>query len=586
MPKRRPTCRGCAIVLNWDVVLDQIKTDGKVDRLPVILSRVEGVARLQLKTKLWGRYVMNRRKFVGMLGSGIAAAGVPSAVVEAAELPGREHDDRPNILFMIADDMTFRTIHSLNNPEVHTPNLDRLVARGCAFTHCFQQGSWMPAVCAPSRTMLNSGLTAFRAMNAARRLSSYQPNDIEDMQSKLLPTALGDAPNEEIELSLDDFPMWAQTFRGEGYDTYITGKWHMDNVCMQRSFMEMGPVGPGMYRSTGIRGTAYQRPHADGSDPWNPADTSLRGHWADMELLEDEHTPRVKHSSEVYADHAIGYIEKKAKSKKPFFMYIGWNAPHDPRQAPQEYLDMYPVEKIEVPQSFLPEHPFNEGDHYVRDEQLAPFPRTPHAVQVHRREYYAILTHMDAQIGRIFDALEKSGKAQNTYVIMTADHGLAVGEHGLLGKQNTYECSMHIPLIMAGPGIPAGKKVDELVYQHSMFATTCELTGVPKPKHVEFPSLAPMLKAEPAPVHDAIFGYYKHFQRCVRTKTHKLILYPEIGKVQLFDIAKDPWEMHDLSEESSMAEVKRDLMAKLKQLQADLDDKLDWKTTKLAPLMS
>ena len=102
-------------------------------------------------------------------------------------------------------------------------------------------------------------------LSAARRLSSYQPNDIEDMQSQLLPAALGNAPNAEIELSLDDYPMWGQTFRGEGYDTYLAGKWHMDEVCMQRSFEHMGPVGPGMYRSTGITGTAYHRPHPDGS---------------------------------------------------------------------------------------------------------------------------------------------------------------------------------------------------------------------------------------------------------------------------------------------------------------------------------
>jgi choline-sulfatase len=97
------------------------------------------------------------------------------------------------------------------------------------------------------------------------------------------------------------------------------------------------------------------------------------------------------------------------------------------------------------------------------------------------------------QIGRIVAALEKSGKARNTSVIMTADHGLAVGEHGLLGKQNLYDCSVRIPLIVAGPGIPAGKRVDAMVYQHSMFATTCELSGVKTPAHVEFPSLAPNL---------------------------------------------------------------------------------------------
>ncbi|MBS1813925.1 MAG: sulfatase-like hydrolase/transferase [Acidobacteria bacterium] len=188
---------------------------------------------------------MDRRTFMELLGSGIAAAGIPAAAEAQTHAHAHgEQDERPNFLFMIADDMTFRTIHALNNPEIHTPNLDRLVARGCAFTHCFQQGSWMPAVCAPSRTMLNSGLTAFNAMEAARRLSSYQPNDIDDMQSKLLPAALGNDHNQEVELALGDYQLWVQTFRGAGYHTYLCGKWHVDDVSMQRCFTEMGPDGP------------------------------------------------------------------------------------------------------------------------------------------------------------------------------------------------------------------------------------------------------------------------------------------------------------------------------------------------------
>lgn len=237
---------------------------------------------------------------------------------------------------------------------------------------------------------------------------------------------------------------------------------------------------------------------------------------------------------------------------------------------------MYPVDQVKVPENFLPEHPFDEGDHHVRDEQLAPFPRTEHAVQVHRREYYAIITHMDRQIGRIFDALEKTGMADNTYVIMTADHGLAVGEHGLLGKQNVYECSMRIPLIIAGPGIPAGRRVDELVYQHSMFASTCELAGVMKPKHVEFPSLAPLMTGKSdAAVHDAVFGYYKNYVRSIRTKTHKLVVYPEAKQIQLFDMEKDPFETKNLAGDPSMKAKKAELYALLKKHQQELGDKLE-----------
>ena len=189
---------------------------------------------------------------------------------------------------------------------------------------------------------------------------------------------------------------------------------------------------------------------------------------------------------------------RRREQTKPFFLYVGFNSPHDPRQAPKEFVDMYPPARIEVPPNYLPEHPFDQGDHEVRDEILAPFPRTREAVQLHRSEYYAHITYMDAQIGRILDALEKSGPARNTYVIFTADHGLAVGQHGLMGKQNLYDHSIRMPLMVAGPGIARGRRVDHLVYQHSLFATTCELAGVKAPDTLEFPSLADLLTGRAA----------------------------------------------------------------------------------------
>lgn len=470
-----------------------------------------------------------------------ALAGLQTA--EAMQPAKETTDKRPNFLFLIADDMMFRTIHSINNPEVHTPNLDGLVKRGCHFTHCFHQGGWSGAVCVPSRTMLNTGLSSF---HANRQDSANQATDK---------------------------PMWGQTLREAGYDTFITGKWHLDAVGLQRSFGEMGPVAPGFLNSTP---DMYNRPSPD--NKWSPSNRELLGHWLRKGLwLNRRGDDTIQHSSELYADAAIEHLTKVVPQKtNPFFMYVGFNAPHDPRQAPQEYLDMYPLEKISVPPNFLPEHPFDQGEHKTRDELLAPFPRTEYDVKVHRREYYAIITHMDAQIGRIFDALKASGKADNTYVILTADHGLAVGEHGLMGKQNQYECSMRMPLIIAGPGIKPGKRVDEMVYQHSMYATTCELAGVEIPKHVEFPSLVPMLHEEnPRPVNDAMFGWLTTLQRSIRTKKYKLIFYAHINRYQVFDLEKDPWEMHDLVNDPAYAEVKQDLIAKLKELQKKLGDPMD-----------
>ncbi|MBS1814362.1 MAG: sulfatase-like hydrolase/transferase [Acidobacteria bacterium] len=477
---------------------------------------------------------MNRREFIGLSSGAIAATSMSSAETLTGEVA------KPNFLFLIADDLMFRTIGAINNPEVHTPNIDRLVRSGCHFTHCFHQGSWTGAVCVASRTMLNTGVSTFHA-------------HWKDANQAF------------------DKPMWAQTLRDAGYHTYITGKWHLDAVSLQRCFADQGPVGPGYLASTD---DMYNRP-APGNN-WSPSDKTKFGHWLHQNVVLNKRRNQVQHSSELYADAAVDHLRTMSSHSGPFFMYVGFNAPHDPRQAPQEYLDMYPVEKIAVPPNFLPEHPFDQGEHKTRDELLAPFPRTKFDVQTHRREYYAIITHMDAQIGRILDALEASGKAANTYVILTADHGLAVGEHGLMGKQNQYECSMRMPLIIAGPGIKAGKRVEEMVYQHSMFATTCELGGVAVPPHVDFPSLAPMLRQEKSqPVNDAMFGWLHDIQRSIRTKRHKLIFYAHLNRYQVFDLENDPWEMHDLVDDPAYAEVKAELVATLKRKQKELGDPMD-----------
>lgn len=483
---------------------------------------------------------MNRRKFLTMMGSGIAAANgaiaLPQAHADASSVDGR-----PNFLFIIADDLAWRTIGSLSNQEVHTPNIDRLVASGTTFTHCFHQGSWSGAVCVPSRTMLNSGLTAFHAQAA-----------------------------------LDDVPTWGQTLGAAGYDTYICGKWHLDPTVLQRSFREMGPVAPGMLVSTPENGAAYSRPRP--GDTWQPWDESLRGHWLHTGLWDNQTPDRIQHADELYSNHVIDQLHKATKRTSPFFLYLGFNSPHDPRQAPREFLDRYPQSAIQVPPNFLPQHPFDQGDFHVRDEMLAPFPRTPEAVQLHRREYYALITYMDEQIGRILRALDESGKASNTYVILTADHGLAVGEHGLLGKQNLYDCSVRMPLIIAGPGIQRGRRIDDLVYQHCLYATTCELTGVPVPSTVEFPSLVPLLRGQGPLPYDDVFCYYREFQRSLRTRTHKLIVYPQVNRTQLFDLEHDPWEIRDLSGETASRPLLQDLKARLVRRQRQLEDPLILRT--------
>lgn len=469
--------------------------------------------------------MMHRRGFLK------SAAALSSTAVPANQLV------RPNFLFLIADDLTFRAVHALGNNEVQTPAIDRLIQQGCTFTHCFHQGSWSPAVCVPSRTMLNSGVTTFRAQS-----------------------------------EFEHTPLWGGTFSNAGYDTFITGKWHLSDAALQRSFKERGPVSPGMFESGP---DAYHRPSP--GNTWTPWDTSRKGQWLPTNRwhalkTNPDDRDEIRHSAAIWAESASQQIRLAAERNHPFFLYVGFNSPHDPRQAPREFVERYPPKRITLPPNYTPEHPFNQGDHQVRDELLAPFPRTPEAVRLHRSEYYAHITYMDAQIARILETLNQSGQASNTYAIFTSDHGLAVGEHGLLGKQNLYDHSVRMPYIITGPGIPRGKRIDALVYQHSTFATTCELAGIPIPKSVEFPSLLSLIKGESSTQNDAVFCWYRKFQRSVRTQEYKLIVYPEVRMTQLFNLTADPWETVNLAAKPEFSATKTHLLDRLRRFQHDLGD--------------
>ncbi|SHE65735.1 Arylsulfatase A [Mariniphaga anaerophila] len=475
---------------------------------------------------------------------------------------------QPNFLFILTDDQTYNAIHAMGNGDIKTPNMDRLVEEGVTFTNSFNQGSWSGAVCLASRCMLNTGQSVFRAAHNF----SYLPN-------------WGRVEGEKTSV-----PLWGEVLRENGYETFLSGKWHLSDTAVLNSFDFAHAIGEGMYETfdkNGDNQPGYHREKADDT-PWRPWSPEFTGQWTPhvKDILYDENGQKKisatytvqEHTSELYADNAINYLQTRAKSSdKPFFMYVAFNAPHDPRQSPKEFVDMYPPATITIPQNYLPEHPFDQGDSKIRDEQIAPFPRSKDAVQLHLSEYYAIITHADREIGRILKALKESGKGGNTYVILTSDHGLAVGQHGLMGKQNQYDHSVRMPLVIAGPGLKPGKKVEEMVYMQSMFATTCDLAGIKIPETVDFKSLKPLMTMEQAKGEDYILGAYKDLQRMVRSQKFKLIVYPKVGKIQLFDVANDPLEMNDLANEPTFRSVKKKLITKLKKQQKEMGDPLDLK---------
>jgi arylsulfatase A-like enzyme len=246
------------------------------------------------------------------------------------------------------------------------------------------------------------------------------------------------------------------------------------------------------------------------------------------------------------ADGTIRFL-KSWNKENPFFLYLAGASPHDPRVAAPEFLARYERARVPIPCNFLPLHPIDNGELFVRDERLAAWPRTEDEIRRHWHEYLAVVTQMDHHVGRIFDAVRETGEFDNTIFLFTSDQGLAMGSHGLMGKQNLYEHSMRPGLIVAGPGIPKNRQVDAFAYLFDIFPTICELTGVSVPEGLEGRSLAPVLRGKTSSVRDTIFLGYRDVQRAVRRGNWKLIRYPQVDRNQLFNLTEDPDERHDLN---------------------------------------
>ena len=205
---------------------------------------------------------------------------------------------------------------------------------------------------------------------------------------------------------------------------------------------------------------------------------------------------------------------------------------------------------------------------------LYPTPRTAEGIREELALYYGIITHVDTQVGRIRAALEATGRAKNTLIVFTSDHGLAIGSHGLVGKSNMYEHSVGVPLIVAGPGVPAGRRSDSPIYLRDLFPTVCDLAGVPAPAGLDGRSRAAVVQGAEGDPDEPVFGYYMDYQRMVRDGRWKLIRYPKLGKDQLFDLARDPNELTDLAADPGSATTLAKLDATLKAWQVRVGDPL------------
>ena len=274
------------------------------------------------------------------------------------------------------------------------------------------------------------------------------------------------------------------------------------------------------------------------------------------------------------ADSTIVFLKdrKAAKETRPFFIYIAPPVPHDPRSAEPQFQKLYDPAKIPLSPAFLPLHPFDNSEMSVRDEKLAPWPRTPEDTKQQNADYYSCITGLDHHVGRIFAELKASGQWDNTIIIFSGDNGLSLGDHGLFGKQNLYEFGgMHVPLVIAGPGINKGKS-EAFVYLMDLFPTVAEFAGARIPDGVEGKSIVPILTGKKTKVRDLLYTAYRDCQRSIRDDRWKLIRYPLVDQTQLFDLKTDPHELNNLAYKPQYTSKLNELTALLKKEMKYYDD--------------
>lgn len=431
-----------------------------------------------------------RRSF--LLRSSAVAAGALGMNARAAEARP------PNVVFLLADDLRPDGLGALGNPVVKTPNFDALVNRGCCFRKAYTMGSMVGAVCLPSRTMILTGRSLFRAEN----VPSAGP------ASYTFPRAMKEA----------------------GYATLHAGKYGNSPRKITDEFDET-------------------------SDPGQAAQV---------------------------ADRAVDFIRRKA-GQAPLFVYLAGMEPHDPQYAPDEFYAMYPPEQIPLPAAFAPFHPFDNGEMAVRDELTLPFPRTEADLRAKLARYYASISYLDAEFGRVVQTLKETGEYDRTIFVLAGDNGLSLGEHGLLGKQNLYEFGgMHVPLVFAGPGIPRAETA-ALTYLMDVFPTVCGLTGTLVPGEVEGLDLSSVVRQGEMGPRTWLYTAYGKVQRAITDGRWKLIRYPLIDKTQLFDLGSDPHETQDLAADPKHADQMRTLLERLSECQGENGDAIPLQVTDPQP---
>ena len=448
---------------------------------------------------------------------------------------------KPNVVFLLTDDQRYGTIHALGNEEIQTPNMDRLVQAGTSFVNAHIPGGTASAVCMPSRAMINSGKTLFHLEDCGKNI-----------------------PESHVTMG--------QNFLAHGYHAAEIGKWHNGVASFTRSFDGGSNIFfGGMWDHWNVPVNDFQ---ADGRYEKEILFTpNFTANETPLPIVAERINAGV-HSTDLFSGSAVEYIENYQEDQ-PFFLYLSFLAPHDPRTMPEKFKNMYDPEKITLPPNYMSMPAFSFGwASKGRDENTEAYPRRPEAIRKHIADYYAMISHIVACIGNVLEALEKRGMMEDTIIVLCGDNGLAIGQHGLMGKQNVYEHSVKVPLVVSGPGIPQNKISKKYVYLMDIYPSLCELCGLPIPESVEGKSFVPMLYDDSVTIRPDLYLAFQARIRGVMDERYKLIEYrtENVKLTQLFDLKKDPWELQNLFDMSGYEEIAMRLRRRLLELRDEWDD--------------
>ena len=456
---------------------------------------------------------LSRRDFGKSVASATVAAGMTTTSTKGGLV------NRPNIVFICSDQHSHNYMGYAGHPLVQTPNLDRIASEGMVFENAYC-GS---PVCVPGRSSMMTGMNASDC-------GSYCNSTVWD----------------------GSHPLWGKRLRDAGYLTFATGKMDL-NDDFDSGFGEFE--------------TTHQHRHG-------PDITALFRRPVGYRMSERpgiEGAPREeRHEDSRRTKNAISFLEDRpAREGQPWALYVGYTQPHPPFVALREHYEKYPSYNIDMPNN-PPGH--LENLHLVMQElrhfkRLA-VPIAEERIRRARAGYYGMITEMDEYVGQIYGYLEDRNQLQNTLFIYTSDHGENLGEHGLWQKNTLYDTANHVPLVIAGAGLPAGVSVSDPVAHVDLVRTMLEMAGAETPSSLRGSSLMPMFSGQKGPAPPFAYSECHCEGNCtgsfmIRKGDWKYI-HLSWYEGLLFNLAQDPGELNNLVNEPEVQEIRKDLEATLR----------------------